>query len=223
MAGGRLLKAHERVGAARRIRVALVDDHPLVGQGIASLLAREADLEVVAIAATLPEAAELLAQSDPPDVLLLDVRLGEESGLDLLAVTRSGTTGVIVLTAYDYPPYLAAAHRLGAAGFVVKSAPLAILLDAIRRVASGGLAFDRRPGDVVSLTPRERSVLTLLLDGRTNDEIAVELRITTRTVEAHLARLFERAGAASRTELATRALREGWLDVPPQRHASSIR
>jgi len=223
MAGGRPLKAHERVGAARRIRVALVDDHPLVGQGIASLLAREADLEVVAIAATLPEAAELLAQSDPPDVLLLDVRLGEESGLDLLAVTRSGTTGVIVLTAYDYPPYLAAAHRLGAAGFVVKSAPLAILLDAIRRVASGGLAFDRRPGDVVSLTPRERSVLTLLLDGRTNDEIAAELRITTRTVEAHLARLFERAGAASRTELATRALREGWLDVPPQRHASSIR
>jgi len=223
MAGGRLLKAHERVGAARRIRVALVDDHPLVGQGIASLLAREADLEVVAIAATLPEAAELLAQSDPPDVLLLDVRLGEESGLDLLAVTRTGTTGVIVLTAYDYSPYLAAAHRLGAAGFVVKSAPLAILLDAIRRVASGGLAFDRRPGDVVSLTPRERSVLTLLLDGRTNDEIAAELRITTRTVEAHLARLFERAGAASRTELATRALREGWLDVPPQRHASSIR
>ena len=223
MAGGRLLKAHERVGAARRIRVALVDDHPLVGQGIASLLAREADLEVVAIAATLPEAAQLLAQSDPPDVLLLDVRLGEESGLDLLAVTRSVTTGVIVLTAYDYPPYLAAAHRLGAAGFVVKSAPLAILLDAIRRVASGGLAFDRRPGDVVSLTPRERSVLTLLLDGRTNDEIAAELRITTRTVEAHLARLFERAGAASRTELATRALREGWLDVPPQRHASSIR
>jgi len=220
MASGRLLKAHERVGAARRIRVALVDDHPLVGQGIASLLAREADLEVVAIAATLPEAAELLAQSDPPDVLLLDVRLGEESGLDLLAGTRSGTTGVIVLTAYDYPPYLAAAHRLGAAGFVVKSAPLAILLDAIRRVASGGLAFDRRPGDVVSLTPRERSVLTLLLDGRTNDEIAAELRITARTVEAHLARLFERAGAASRTELATRALREGWLDVPPQRHAS---
>lgn len=217
------MKAHERVGAARRIRVALVDDHPLVGQGIASLLAREADLEVVAIAATLPEAAELLAQSDPPDVLLLDVRLGDESGLDLLAVTRSGRTGVIVLTAYDYPPYLAAAHRLGAAGFVVKSAPLAILLDAIRRVASGGLAFDRRPGDVVSLTPRERSVLTLLLDGRTNDEIAAELRITTRTVEAHLARLFERAGAASRTELATRALREGWLDVPPQRHASSIR
>lgn len=223
MAGGRLVKAHERVGTARRIRVALVDDHPLVGQGIASLLAREADLEVVAIAASLQAAAELLAQSDPPDVLLLDVRLGEESGLDLLAATRSGTTGVIVLTAYDYPPYLAAAHRLGAAGFVVKSAPLAILLDAIRRVASGGLAFDRRPADVVSLTPRERSVLTLLLDGRTNDEIAAELRITTRTVEAHLARLFERAGAASRTELATRALREGWLDVPPQRHASSFR
>jgi DNA-binding NarL/FixJ family response regulator len=81
----------------------------------------------------------------------------------------------------------------------------------------GGLAFERRPTEVVSLTPRERSVVTLLLDGRTNAEIALALGITTRTVEAHLARLFERLGIGSRTELATRALREGWLDVPPDR------
>jgi DNA-binding NarL/FixJ family response regulator len=87
-------------------------------------------------------------------------------------------------------------------------------VDAIRRVAAGGLAFDRRPQAEVSLTPRERSVVTHLLDGRTNDEIAAALGITTRTVEAHLARLFERLGIGSRTELATRALREGWLEVP---------
>jgi DNA-binding NarL/FixJ family response regulator len=66
----------------------------------------------------------------------------------------------------------------------------------------------------VTLTPRERSVVTLLVDGRTNDEIASVLGITTRTVEAHLARLFERLATGSRTELATRALREGWLEVP---------
>ena len=196
------------------IRVALVDDHPLVGQGIASLLARESDLEVAAVGRSLADAATLLSSPNPPDVLLLDVRLGDESGLDLLPEARPSRTAVIVLTAYDYPPYLAAAHRLGAAGFVVKSAPLATLIDAIRRVAAGGLAFDRRPEEVVSLTPRERAVLTLLLDGKTNDEIAAELGITTRTVEAHFARLFERAAVASRTELATRALREGWLDVP---------
>jgi DNA-binding NarL/FixJ family response regulator len=124
---------------------------------------------------------------------------------------------VIVLTAYDYGPYLAAAHRLGAAGFVVKTAPLGTLVDAIRRVAAGGIAFERRPSEVVTLTPRERAVVTLLLDARTNDEIASALGITTRTVEAHLSRLFERLGIGSRTELATRALREGWLDVPPRR------
>lgn len=204
-------------GDGLRIRLAIVDDHPLVGQGIASLLAREPDLEIVGLATSLAEAAALLESAAPPDVLLLDVKLGEESGLDLLSRVRSSSTAVIVLTAYDYGPYLAAAHRLGAAGFVVKTAPLGTLVDAIRRVAMGGLVFDRRPTDVVTLTPRERSVVTLLLDGQTNDEIAFGLGITTRTVEAHLSRLFERLAIGSRTELATRALREGWLDVPPAR------
>lgn len=197
------------------IRLAIVDDHPLLGQGVASLLAREADIDVIGIGSSLADAAAFLARRDPPAVMLLDVKLGPESGLDLLPSTRGSHTAVIVLTAHDYGPYLAAAHRLGAAGFVVKTAPFATLLEAIRRVAAGGLAFDRRPQEEVSLTPRERSVVALLLDGRTNDEIASVLGITTRTVEAHLARLFERLGISSRTELATRALREGWLDVPP--------
>lgn len=196
------------------IRLAIVDDHPLLGQGVASLLAREPDIDVIGIGSSLADAAALLASPDPPEVMLLDVKLGPESGLDLLPSARGSRTAVIVLTAHDYGPYLAASHRLGAAGFVVKTAPFATLLDAIRRVATGGLAFDRRPQEEVSLTPRERSVVALLLDGRTNDEIASVLGITTRTVEAHLARLFERLGISSRTELATRALREGWLEVP---------
>lgn len=202
--------------AANLIRLAIVDDHPLVGHGLASLLEREGDLKVVGIGASLEEAETLLA-SDDPDVLLLDIRLREQSGLDLLPRLRQARTAVIVLTAYDHAPYLAAAHRLGAAGFVLKTAPLAELVDAIRRVARGGLVFERRPPEVIVLTPRERSVVELLLDGRTNDEIAVALGVTTRTVEAHLARLFERLSISSRTELATRAIREGWLDVPPGR------
>ena len=196
------------------IRLAIVDDHPLVSQGVASLLANEPDIDVVGIGSSLADASRFLAEPVPPDVLLLDVKLGSESGLDLLPRMRDSSTAIVVLTAHDFGPYLAAAHRLGAAGFVVKSAPFATLLDAIRRVAAGGLAFDRRPQAEVGLTPRERAVVAQLLDGRTNDEIASTLGITTRTVEAHLARLFERLGIGSRTELATRALREGWLEVP---------
>jgi DNA-binding NarL/FixJ family response regulator len=196
------------------IRLAIVDDHPLVGQGLASLLSAEGDIEVVGVGTSLADAAAFLAAPMAPDVMLLDVKLGAESGLDLLPKGRGSRTAIVVLTAHDFAPYLAAAHRLGAAGFVVKSAPYATLLDAIRRVAAGGLAFDRRPQGEVSLTPRERAVVTQLVDGRTNDEIASALGITSRTVEAHLARLFERLGIGSRTELATRALREGWLEVP---------
>ena len=99
---------------------------------------------------------------------------------------------------------------------MLKTAPLAELLDAIRRVAAGGLAFSVRPGAraTVRLTTRELDVVRLVVEGRSNDEIGAALGIGTKTVETHLARLFERFGVASRTELATRALREGWLDVP---------
>ena len=205
------------------IRVAIVDDHPVLREGTAAVLARRADLEVVALAGSLDEAAELFRRSEPPDVVLLDIRLGETSGLDLLASAGPETAGgrrpaVVIWTAYDYPQYVRAALRLGASGFVLKTAPTSELIDAICRAAAGGLAFGRRPaGDDPALTARERQVLALLVDGRSNDEIAGALRITARTVESHLARLFERFDTRSRTELATRALREGWLDVPAVR------
>ena len=120
------------------------------------------------------------------------------------------------MTAYDYPQYAEAALRLGAAGLVLKTAPMAELVEAIRRAAAGGLSFARRPGaGAVHLTERELDVVRLLVEGRSNDEIGAALGIGAKTVETHLGRLFERLGVASRTELATRAVREGWLDVPP--------
>ena len=124
---------------------------------------------------------------------------------------------VIVLTAYDYPQYAEAALRLGAAGFVLKTAPMAELLDAIRRAAGGGMAFGvrPRPQDRAKLSRRELEVVALVVEGRSNDEVGAALGIGAKTVETHLARLFERFSIASRTELATRALREGWLDLPP--------
>lgn len=200
------------------IRVAVVDDHPVVRDGTAALLAAQPGLEVVGVASSLDEAVALVG-STAIDVLLLDIRLGTDSGLRLLTTLPVGGSApaILVLTAYDYPQYADAALRLGAAGFVLKTAPLAELLDAIRRAAAGGLAFAVRPraGNGGRLSARELEVVRLVVDGRSNDEIGAALGIGAKTVETHLRRLFERFGLASRTELATRALREGWLDLPP--------
>ena len=121
---------------------------------------------------------------------------------------------VVVLTAFDYPQYAEAALRLGASAFVLKSAPIGELLGAIRRAAAGGLSFSKRPGSGVSLTRRELEVIRLVSEGRSNDEIASALGMGPKTVETHLRKIFERHSIASRTELAARAIREGWLELP---------
>jgi DNA-binding NarL/FixJ family response regulator len=216
----------------------------VVGEGTAAILRAQPDMDVVSVAPSLETAREAgLFDRQQVDVVLLDIRLGADSGLRALSQAGAGGTGVaagrsggpseagpfgepgerpaiIVLTAYDYPQYAEAALRLGAAGFVLKTAPLPELVDAIRRVAAGGLAFSVRPtsAGLARLSPREHDVVRLVADGRTNDEIGSALRIGSKTVETHLARLFERLGVASRTELAIRAVREGWLDVPPGDH-----
>ena len=136
------------------IRVAIVDDHPVVREGTAALLDAQAGLRVVGTASSIEEASSLLDPS-AVDVLLLDIRLGADSGLALLGGTAP-RPAIVVLTAYDYPQYVAAALRLGASGFVIKTAPVPELVDAIRRAAAGGLAFGRRPdAAAASLTPRE--------------------------------------------------------------------
>lgn len=196
------------------IRVGIVDDHPVVREGTAVLLAAQPGLAVVGTAASLQDARPLL-DADAVDVLLLDIRLGSDSGLTLLQ-GQGRRPAVVVLTAYDYPQYAAAALRLGASGFVVKTAPVAELVEAIRSAAAGGMAFASRPDPSAPppLSPREVEVVKLVVEGRSNDEIGAALGITTKTVEGHLRRMFDRLGILSRTELATRALRGGWLEVP---------
>lgn len=198
------------------IRIGVIDDHPVVGEGTAALLRTQADFAVIGVAGSL-DAARTIGLTDPAtvDVLLLDIRLGPDSGLSLLS--DANLPAVIVLTAYDYPQYADAALSLGAAGFVLKTAPLADLVGAIRRVAAGELAFTVRPRTTgrARLTAREHDVVRLVADGRSNHEIGVALGIGSKTVETHLSRIFERFGVSSRAELAARAVREGWLDVPP--------
>lgn len=196
------------------VRVAIVDDHPVFREGTAALLAHEADIEVVGVGGSLEDARGFLAAAEPPDVLLLDVRLGDESGLRLLEGV-AGRSAVVMFTAYDYPQYADAALAQGAAGFVAKSAPTEQLLDVVRRAAAGELAFRRRAGgSAPALTARELEVIHLIADGLSNDEIGGRLGVTAKTIKGHLGRIFVRTGVRSRTELAATAIRQGWLDLP---------
>ena len=195
------------------IRVAVVDDHPVFRDGTAALLGREPDIEIVATGGSLGEARAILDADAPPDVLILDVRLGDDSGLTLLG--GHDRTAVIVFSAFDYPQYHHVALRAGAAGFVPKRVETRELIEAVRAAADGRLVFERRQdAPPPALTIREMEVLRLVADGLTNEEVGVRLGVTSKTVEAHLGRIFERTGVQSRTELATRAIREGWLDLP---------
>lgn len=172
-------------------------------------------MEIVGLAESLEQAAAILDAS-VVDVLLLDLRLGADFGFRLFEQRPAADrAAVVVLTSYDYPQYVDAALRLGAAGYVLKTAPIAELLVAVRSAAAGGMHFGVRPRDASPpMSRRERDVVRLVSDGLSNDEIATRLGISPKTVESHLRRLFERHGLASRTELATRALRDGWLDLP---------
>jgi DNA-binding NarL/FixJ family response regulator len=200
-----------------RIRVAIVDDHPVVRTGTAAIIEAAPELELAGTAANIAEAAPLL---DPTtvDVLLLDLRLGQEFGLGVFSEPAKPLPAIVVVTSYDYPQYVDAALRLGAVGYVLKTAPIDELLTAIRRAATGKLSFDVRPTAAgARVSAREREVIAAVVDGLSNDEIAGRLGISSKTVESHLRRLFERHAVASRTELAARAIRDGWLEAPPDR------
>jgi DNA-binding NarL/FixJ family response regulator len=198
-----------------RIRVAVVDDHAVVRDGTAALLEREADIEIVGVAGTLESASDLLALN--PDVLVVDIRLGEQNGFAFVReVTEANGPAVIILSAFGYPQYVDAALRLGASGYVLKTDPFGNLVNAIRQVAAGGVAYSVLPtaADRRRLSSREVEVVTLVVDGRSNDEIGSRLGISAKTVESHLTRIFERTQVASRTELAAKAVREGWIESP---------
>jgi DNA-binding NarL/FixJ family response regulator len=203
------------------IRVGIVDDHPVVRDGMAALLREYADLEVVATADSVEGGRQLLESESLAQVVLLDLRLGQKSGLELLADRASPANGpaVVVLTAFDNAEYVAAACRLGAAGFVLKTAPIAQLVEAIR-LAAAGVKLSRSLSEP-TLTAREQQIVRCIVDGQTNDEIGAKLSISSKTVEGHLSRLFARQGVVSRAELASRAVLEGWLDVPTMRRRSS--
>ena len=200
------------------IRVGIVDDHPLVTDGLFAALRSIGGFDVVAHGATVAEARQILVRDDL-DVVLLDVRLEDGNGIQALAEREFRTRpAVLVISSFETSQYVAAAARYGAAGFLVKTVPLPTLVDKIRTVAAGGsvLTQEQLHTGLVKLTPRERQIVRLAMDGLGNREIAAKIGGSPKTVETHLGSIFERYGIkGGRIELAIRAAEEGWLDIEP--------
>jgi DNA-binding NarL/FixJ family response regulator len=200
------------------IRVGIVDDHPLVTDGLFAALRSIGGFDVVAHGASVDEARQILVRDDL-DVVLLDVRLGDGNGIQALAEREFRTRpAVLVISSFSTSQYVAAAARYGAAGFLVKTVPLPDLVEQIRTVAAGGsvLTPEQLSTGLVKLTPRERQIVRLTMDGLGNREIAVRIGGSPKTVETHLGAIFERYGIkGGRIELAIRAAEEGWLDIEP--------
>lgn len=204
------------------IRLLIVDDHPVVLGGLRGALAGHAGIGEIVVAASQAEALEVLRSGRAFDVALVDIRLGDGSGLDLIeAPGIPEPPAWIVLTSFDTPQHMAAALDRGASGFLLKTAPLAEITAAIETAARGGTAFEARHLAAartlrrLRLTARERDVVERLVAGRSNEEIATDLGLTRKTVETYLSRMYDRFEAGSRTELALRADREGWLGPDP--------
>jgi len=202
----------------------LVDDHPIVLDGLRAALARHAEIKIVAEAASLAEARAAIAKPGI-DVVLLDLRLPDGSGIDLLrdAQAMSAPPAVIVLSSFLTPQYVNAAIALGASGFLLKTAATDEILAAIAIVSEGRLAFtaeqvrESRKAAWAPLTEREHDIIAGVMAGRSNDELSGDLGLARKSVEAYLSRLFIRFDVTTRTELAILAEREGLLALPVDR------
>lgn len=201
------------------IRVLVVDDHPVVREGMRAYLAAQDDVEVVGEAAGVEEAVAAVDRHRP-DVVLLDLELEDGHGLSVLP--RLGAGGerpeVVVLTVFADEDYARQALRLGACGYLVKSAGSAAILDGIRTAARGGNPLDPAivakladtgPDPIEALTAREHEILTLIARGMTNRAIAEELVITEKTVKTHVSAVLRKLGARDRTQAAIYAKDRG--------------
>ena len=199
------------------IRVVLVDDHPIVLQGLEHLFARQPDIEVAACASTVP-AALAAARTAHPDILLLDLRMPDGGGLAVLDALASEQiqTKTVVLTAAISDEEVSEALKKGAAGLVLKESSPDQLLECVRRVHAGERWMDPeamtrvvasgRPSAATddraaSLTAREREVVRMIASGLRNRDIGERLSISENTVKVHLHNIYEKLGVEGRMEL----------------------
>ncbi len=192
------------------MKIIIVDDHPVVREGLAAALARRDELE---IAAAYGSAEELLASRVKADVVLLDLELPGMSGIDAISKIN---VPVLVLTAYANDEQIDAVLRAGARGYLLKGASIEEIERAIRVVVRGERFLDARVASRVAalaraprLSRREREVLTLLAEGKSNKEIALELHVTERTVKFHVTSIFNKLGAENRAQAVTLGHQKG--------------
>ena len=201
------------------IRILLADDHPLTRSGIAEFVKRESAFELVAEAEDGAKAWDLIVKLKP-DVALLDIRMPGLDGVSVAQKVKSSSlpTAIIMLTSYDAQQYVIASLRAGAKGFVLKTVSPKELTTAINTVAKGGLYLDPEVASVMSgdqdfipepLSSREREVLLLAAKGLSSKEVARRLFISERTVQTHLASIYDKLGSRNKTEALLLALKYG--------------
>jgi two-component system, NarL family, response regulator len=204
------------------IRVLIADDHPVVREGLAAMVNRRSDMEVVGEASNGAEAVAV-ALAQRPDVVLMDLQMPQMGGVEAIARLRAEapTVRCIVLTTFDGDEDIYRGIQAGASAYLLKDAPRDELLDAIRAVAAGQR---RIPPEVAAkladrmmspaLTERELEVLRLIVAGQSNREIGVTLGITEGTVKVHVNSLLTKLGVADRTQAVTTALQRGIVHLP---------
>jgi two-component system, NarL family, response regulator LiaR len=212
-----------------KIRVVIADNHPAFREGLCRLLSDEKELEVVGQAGDGEEVITL-SQNLKPDVAIVDVAMPKLSGIEATKRIKetSPNTAVLIVSAFNYQTYILASLRAGAAGYLTKDTPIRELITAVRLAYAGDGIIDRSAANNIirhliadksskkgnlDLYPREIEVLKLTAKGMRNKEIAKELNISERTVQAHLSNIFSKLEVDSRTEAVLQALKEGWLDI----------
>lgn len=207
--------------APARIRVFSVDDHPLLREGIAAIINNQPDMLVVAQAADGREAVRLFGQH-LPDVTLMDLRLPDMSGIDVLIAIRSQHTDarVIMLTTFEGDVEIQRALKAGARGYMLKSAPPHELVETIRQVHKGKKQIPQQIAAHLAehfsdeaLTEREVDVLRHVSGGNRNRDIAERLSISEETVKVHIKHIMEKLGASDRTQAVAIAVRRGIIQL----------
>jgi DNA-binding NarL/FixJ family response regulator len=205
-------------------RILLVDDHELIRNGLGAVIDLEDDLAVIATAGSVAEA--LASYSDHrPDVVIADLQLQDGTGLDIVRTIRRETdqVGLIVLTMHSGDDQIFAAMEAGASGFVGKDAPAGEVVKAARHAAVSprsficaglvGAMMRRQASESSRLTEREHDVLLLLADGLGAAQIGKKLYLSESTAKSHIARIYQKLGAANRAQALVTAMRIGLLST----------
>jgi two-component system, NarL family, nitrate/nitrite response regulator NarL len=213
--------------AVRSTRIAIADDHPIFRDGLKRLLESEPGFKVVGEGADGVEATRLVREVRP-DVLLLDIAMPRMDGLEILKTIEVESTRVILLTAAVEPAELLQAVQFGARGVVLKESATRKLIDGIHRVMDGKYLIGSEVADTLAeavrravpqrprqygLTAREFEIVSAIVAGQSNRDIAEHLSISLQTVKHHLTSIFDKTGVSTRLELALFAIRQGVVDA----------